>query len=270
MNKIKVALVQMPVVSDKMKNVKTAVQYVEKAKKQEVDLVVLPEMFCCPYETISFPLYAEKEGGTVFSMLSELAKENSIYLVGGSMPEIDENGKIYNTSYVFNREGLLIGKHRKAHLFDIQVEGGQCFKESDTLSPGNEITVFSTEFGKIGLAICYDFRFPELSRSMINKGAEMIIVPAAFNMTTGPAHWEILFRSRAIDNQVYTLGAAPARNPDASYVSYGNSIIVSPWGTVVAQLNEVEDLLISTLDLDLVQKIRRELPLLSHRRFHIY
>ena len=98
----------------------------------------------------------------------------------------------------------------------------------------------------------------------------MIIVPAAFNMTTGPAHWEILFRSRAIDNQVYTLGAAPARNPDASYVSYGNSIIVSPWGTVVAQLNEVEDLLISTLDLDLVQKIRRELPLLSHRRFHIY
>ena len=122
----------------------------------------------------------------------------------------------------------------------------------------------------MGLCICYDFRFPELSRLMVDRGAQVILVPAAFNMTTGPAHWEILFRTRALDNQVFTLGAAPSRDPSSGYTSYGNSIAVSPWGDVMDRLEEQEGMLLCTLDLDRVAQVRRELPLLAHRRKDVY
>jgi predicted amidohydrolase len=270
MNKPRVAAVQMNVNEDKMKNIANASTFIKKAAEQKADIVVLPEMFNCPYKTSNFPIYAEKEGGECYRLLSDLAAECGIYLVAGTMPERDNEGRVYNTSYAFDRKGQKIGKHRKMHLFDIAVEGGQCFKESETLTAGNEVTVFKTEFGKIGLAVCYDFRFPELSRLMVDEGAKAIIVPAAFNMTTGPAHWEVMFRSRAIDNQVYAIGTAPAREVNSCYTSYGNSIIVSPWGEVIARLDEKEGLLIETLDLDYVEKVRRELPLLAHRRKDIY
>jgi predicted amidohydrolase len=156
------------------------------------------------------------------------------------------------------------------HLFDIDVSGGQRFRESDTLSPGGQITVVETTFGKIGVAICYDLRFPELARLMALQGATILAYPGAFNMTTGPAHWEILFRTRALDNQVYVLGCAPARNETAGYISYGHSIAVSPWGKTVAQLDAREDCLLTELDLDEVERVRRELPLLQHRRTDVY
>ena len=171
---------------------------------------------------------------------------------------------------MFDREGKQIAKHRKVHLFDIDVKNGQQFKESDTLSAGLDVTVFNTEFGKVGLCICYDIRFPELSRLMVDQGAKMIIVPAAFNMTTGPSHWEILFRTRALDNQVYTLGVAPARNSNSGYTSWGHSVAVSPWGEVINQLGEYESNMIIEIDFDYVDKIRRELPMLKHRREDIY
>ena len=155
-------------------------------------------------------------------------------------------------------------------IFDIDVSGGQYFKESDTLIAGNDITVFDTEFGKIGVCICYDIRFVELSRIMALEGANIIIVPAAFNMTTGPAHWELSFRARALDNQVYTIGVAPARNQYAEYVSYGNSIVVSPWGEVITRLSEKEEIAFCDIDLNVVDKIRQELPILAHRREDIY
>ena len=156
------------------------------------------------------------------------------------------------------------------HLFDIDVKGGQYFKESETLTPGNQITVFDTEFGKIGLCICYDFRFPELARLMADQGAEVIIVPAAFNMTTGPLHWELMFRQRAVDNQVYTIGAAPARDMNAGYHSWGHSIAADPWGKVLMEMNEKPEVQVVELDLDEVKKVREQLPLLKHRREDIY
>jgi len=122
----------------------------------------------------------------------------------------------------------------------------------------------------MGLCICYDFRFPELARLMVNEGAKVILVPAAFNMTTGPAHWEIMFRQRAVDNQVFTIGAAPARDPAADYISWGHSIAVAPWGNVLVQLDDKEGYTVQTLDLGEVDKVRRELPLLAHRRSDIY
>ena len=270
MNKARIAMIQMHVEEDKLKNIANASELVKKAVEQGIDMAILPEMFNCPYKTTNFPIYAESDGGECYSRLSNLAKTYGIYLVAGTMPEKDNEGRVFNTSYVFDRQGCKIGKHRKMHLFDIAVEGGQCFKESETLTAGNEVTVFETEFGKMGLAICYDLRFPELSRLMVDKGAKVIIAPAAFNMTTGPAHWEIMFRSRAIDNQVYTIGTAPARDVSSCYTSYGNSMIVSPWGEVVVRMDEKEGFSIGTLELDYVEKVRKELPLLAHRRKDIY
>jgi predicted amidohydrolase len=156
------------------------------------------------------------------------------------------------------------------HLFDIDVEGGQYFKESDVLTPGKDVTVFDTEFCRIGLGICYDIRFPELSRLMVLEGAEVIIFPAAFNMTTGPAHWELNFRGRALDNQVYTIGVAPARDMESSYHSYGNSIVASPWGNVLNRMDEKEGFVVQEIDLDYVKKVREQLPLLKHLRRDIY
>lgn len=270
MNKIKIALIQTHVEENKFDNIKNASEFVKKATNEGCDIAILPEMFTTPYQTSNFPIYAEKEGEESFKLISKMAKDNHIYLVGGSIPEKDDNNLVYNTCYVFDREGNKIGKHRKVHLFDIDIEGGQTFKESDTLTAGNKVTVFDTEFGKIGLCICFDFRFPELARLMAQNGAKIMIVPAAFNMTTGPAHWDLMFRSRAVDNQVYTIGCAPSRDVNGCYVSYGNSIVVSPFGDIIYKMDEKEGYKIVEIDLDYVDKVRKELPLLSARRLDLY
>lgn len=262
MEKIKIAAIQMSTVADKMENVRTVKTYLEKIKDENPDFVILPEMFCCPYQTENFPIYAEKEGGPVWQQLSGYAKQYGIYLIGGSMPEKDAEGNVYNTSYIFDREGKQIGKHRKVHLFDIDVKGGQTFKESDTLTAGDSDTVFDTEFGKIGVMLCFDIRFPELSRMMVNDGAKVIFVPAAFNMTTGPAHWELSFRTRALDNQIYMVGCAPARDVSAGYISWGHSIVTDPWGRVIDMLDEKKGILLAELDMDYEEQVREELPLL--------
>ena len=270
MEKIKIAAIQMSTVADKMENVRTVKTYFEKIKDENPDFVILPEMFCCPYQTENFPIYAEKEGGPVWQQLSGYAKQYGIYLIGGSMPEKDAEGNVYNTSYIFDREGKQIGKHRKVHLFDIDVKGGQTFKESDTLTAGDSDTVFDTEFGKIGVMLCFDIRFPELSRMMVNDGAKVIFVPAAFNMTTGPAHWELSFRTRALDNQIYMVGCAPARDVSAGYISWGHSIVTDPWGRVTGMLDENEGILLAELDMDYEEQVREELPLLKSRRKDMY
>lgn len=270
MEKIKIAAIQMSTVADKMENVRTVKTYLEKIKDENPDFVILPEMFCCPYQTENFPIYAEKEGGPVWQQLSGYAKQYGIYLIGGSMPEKDAEGNVYNTSYIFDREGKQIGKHRKVHLFDIDVKGGQTFKESDTLTAGDSDTVFDTEFGKMGVMLCFDIRFPELSRMMVNDGARIVFVPAAFNMTTGPAHWELSFRTRALDNQIYMVGCAPARDVSAGYISWGHSIVTDPWGRVIDMLDEKEGILLAELDMDYEEQVREELPLLKSRRKDIY
>ena len=226
----------------------------------EVDFVMLPEIFTCPYDNNCFPQFAESGEGETYRFLSNLARERKAYVIGGSIPELDD-GKIYNTSYVFDRSGELIGKHRKIHLFDIDVKGGQYFKESDVLSPGREITVFDTEFGKMGVCICFDIRFPDLFIKMRRAGVKMVFVPAAFNMTTGPAHWETLLKSRALDQQIYVLGCSPARDERASYVAYGHSILTDPWGNVVCELGAEEGILSAQIDFGYVDSVREQIPL---------
>lgn len=267
---IRIAQLQLPVYTNKEDTYIHVTAACEKAAAAGADLIALPEMFCCPYETANFPLYAEKEGEATWQFAADLARRLGIYLSAGSMPEADEAGRVYNTAYIFDRQGRQIAKHRKMHLFDINVKDGQVFQESLTLTPGNEVTVFDTEFGRIGLCICYDFRFPELCRLMALQGALLILVPAAFNMTTGPAHWELTFRSQGLYNQVYTVGTSPARDLDASYHSWGHSIVCDPWGTVLSQLDENEDIQITEIDLAKVLQTREQLPLLKHRRTDLY
>ncbi|MBU5307395.1 carbon-nitrogen hydrolase family protein [Clostridioides mangenotii] len=269
MSKYKIAVCQMKTTDNKKQNIDNAVNMVNTAKNNEAELVILPEMFNCPYENKYFPEFAEEYPGVTSQAMSNLAKNNNIYLVAGSIPELCD-GNIYNTCYFFNKNGDLIGRHRKMHLFDIDVKNKVYFKESDTLSAGNKVTIVDTDLGKVGIAICYDIRFPELSRIMALEGAEIIILPAAFNMTTGPAHWELSVRMRALDNQVFFVGAAPARNNEASYTAYGNSRIANPWGEIIASADENECIIYADIDRTMINSIREQLPLLKHRRTDVY
>ncbi len=266
---MKTALIQMKVGPDKEANLKTAGHLVRQAGENGARIVVLPEMFCCPYDNRCFPAYAEPKGGRVYTALGQMAKSAGVTLVGGSFPERDGD-LLYNTCFVFDPEGREIARHRKAHLFDIDVEGGQRFHESEVFTPGDRVTVFSAEGHIFGLAICFDIRFAELFRCMSLAGAEAIFVPAAFNMTTGPMHWELSFRMRAVDNQLFTLGCAPARDEAASYVSYANSIVCSPWGRVLEGAGTEETVLYAELDLEETRRVRAQLPILSALRPELY
>lgn len=270
MKNFKVAVCQIKASGDKAANIEKARKMICESASNGASVVIFGEMFNCPYQSEFFPKFAETiPYGETYKMLSDAAAANNVYVIGGSMPELD-NGVIYNTSCSFNPKGELIGKHRKVHLFDIDLEGGLSFKESDSIGRGNEITVFDTEYCKIGVAICYDIRFPEQMRLMTLEGAEVIVVPAAFNMTTGPAHWELLFKTRAMDNQVFMIGVSPARDAEAKYVAYGNSIVVTPWADTIARADAGEEIIYAELDGKLIEKVRRELPLLMHRRTDLY
>ena len=264
-----VAQVQMRVTRDKAENIAAACRLIRRAAEQGAEFVMLPEMFCCPYENGAYRPYGEEQDGPAQRALSALAAELGIWIVGGSIPELEGN-RVYNTSFVYDSTGRQVARHRKMHLFDISVEGGQTFRESDTLSPGGEITVFDTPWGKMGLCICFDLRFEELTRLMALRGARVIFVPAAFNMTTGPAHWELLFRQRAVDNQLFTVGTSPARSESETYVAWGHSIVCDPWGSVLHQCGAEEEISITSLDLHRVESVRRQLPILRARREDIY
>ena len=270
MNKIKLALCQMNVVDDKERNLKKATSMIGDSVDGNADFIILPEMFNCPYSNDKFIEYGEEEHGShTLNTISKLAKANSVYILAGSIPE-REGDRLYNTSYLFDKTGDIIAKHRKMHLFDIDVKDRITFKESDVLTAGDEFTVVDTDFGKIGIGICYDVRFVELARIMVEKGALALFYPGAFNQATGPAHWELLFRSRALDNQVFCIGVAPALNLDASYHSYGHSIVANPWGEVIAQAGEKEELIICEIDLDEIKKVREEIPVLKNKRKDLY
>ncbi len=267
--KFKLGIIQMKVSETKSISVDKAIDNITYMADKGAQVVVLPEMFNCPYETHRFPEYAEPVNGTTYRKLAEIAKTKKVYLIAGSMPEMEEN-KLDNTTYVCDPEGREIGTHRKRHLFEIDIINGQYFREAETLTAGESVTVVDTEFGKIGIAICFDVRFPELARLMAEMGAKILVYPAAFNMTTGPAHWELLFRARAVDQQVFTVGCAPARDYDSNYISYGNSIVVNPWGDVIGRLNDEEGYLFGEIDLSEVAYIRNQLPLTRSIRKDVY
>lgn len=294
----RVALLQVPVTESKSKNLKTASDYLQKAHDAGAKLTVLPEIWNSPYATSAFGDYAEvlpnvgdklKEDedstednwGESPRLLMTLAKQYNMYIVGGSIPETTSDNKIYNTCLIINPSGEVVGKHRKVHLFDIDVPGGICFKESDTLSAGDGVTYFEVDgLGKIGVGICYDIRFPEFAMLLTQHyGCKILIYPGAFNLTTGPAHWELLQRARAVDGQCYVLTASPARTSPPSddddtkyphYSAWGHSTAVSPWGEVIATCDEQPAMVVTDLDMTKVEEMRMAIPTMNQKRNDLY
>ena len=259
-------LCQMATRVAKEENLRQAQQMVQQAAREGCRLVVLPEMFSCPYQAVLFPEYAEPAEGETVSRMSAWARESGVVLVGGSIPECDEAGRVYNTSFVFDEQGVLLGRHRKMHLFDVDIAGGTCFRESDTLTAGNELTLCETSVGVLGVGICYDMRFGAMAGEMVRRGADLLIYPAAFGWTTGPAHWELTLRARAVDHQVFVVGAAPAKLAGSVYEAYGHSLVADPWGRILFQADETEQLVKVEIDRAVQAKVRAELPLLQHLR----
>ncbi len=260
---MKLSLIQMKVEGCKQENYSTVTRLIAGIKDPGV--VVLPEMWVCPYDISLFPSYAETEEGETASFLSETARKFGIYLVGGSVPEISQ-GLLYNTCYVFNTKGERIALYRKIHLFDVVLPTGHRITESKTLTPGNAVALFSLGEWKAGVIICFDLRFPEILRTLEQKGAEVVMVPSVFSVSTGKEHWEGLLRIRAVDNQIYIAGVSPAREETALNPSYANSMIVDPWGKVINRGETQECVVSGTLDKTRIRQIRQEFPLRKQYR----
>lgn len=191
-------------------------------------------------------------------------------LCAGSIPERAPDGKIYNTSVVYGPDGELLTKHRKMHLFDIDIPGKITFKESETLSAGSELATFDTPYGKFGVGICYDLRFPHLALLLRQAGCQFLVYPGAFNTTTGPAHWELLQRARALDTQCYVATVSPARNPDSKYQAWGHSTAVNPWGEVLATTDEKAGIVYADCPLPRISEIRAQIPVGIQQRTDLY
>ncbi|CAG8440544.1 6147_t:CDS:10 [Scutellospora calospora] len=243
----KIACIQLAVSSDKSKNLINAKNKILEASKNGAKIICLPECFNSLYGVKYFDQYAENiPNGESVKVLSEAAKESKAYIIGGSIPEReDSTGKLYNTCTVYDPEGSLIAKHRKVHLFDIDIPGKMTFKESDSISPGNSLTHFDTRC----IAMFY---------------------PGAFNMTTGPLYWELLQKARALDNQFYVVTCSPARDTNASYVAWGHSTVVSPHGTIIATTDHEEATIYADIDLDDMKSFRQSIPLTLQKRHDIY
>jgi predicted amidohydrolase len=243
--------------------------FVRRAAADGAAVVALPEMWNCPYENRYFREYAEPADGETVEFMAKLAAECGVYLVGGSIPELDGD-KLRNTSFIFSADGSLLGRFSKMHMFDVDIEGGVTFKESATLTAGTSLTVVDTEFGKIGVAICYDARFPEMFRIMADAGAHLVVMPASFSPVTGAAHWDILMQSRAVDEQIYIAACSPAPDPAAPYQAFGHSCIVNPWGSFVTYAGTDETIASGSIDLDYMAKIRAQIPVRNQRQYDYY
>ncbi len=268
MSILKAALCQFSAAREAEATKEKAARMIREAAENGAQLIVLPEMWCCPYTPRAFRPYAEADGGRTQAFLSALARETGVVLAGGSIPE-REGGKLYNTAFIYGPDGRELARHRKAHLFDVDIPGMR-FKESDSFAPGDAVTVFDTPFGKMGAAVCFDLRFPELFRAMTERGARIVLLPAQFNLKTGPRHWELLLRARAADNQLFVLGCAAARDESSPYTCWGHSTAVDPFGMVCASCDETEQILYAALDMDEIDEARRQIPTLSALREDLY
>jgi len=190
----------------------------------------------------------------------------------GSIPERDDAdpNKVYNTLTAYTPDGKLVALHRKLHLFDINIPGKIRFMESETLTGGASLNYFDSDFARIGLGICYDVRFPEMAMIAARNGAHMMIYPGAFNLTTGPLHWELLQRARAVDNQIFVSMCSPARDLSAGYHAWGHSMVVDPMGEVIAETGHDEDIIYATIDPKRMEEARAGIPVTTQRRFDVY
>jgi predicted amidohydrolase len=265
---IRVAAVQMNACLNKRENLLRAERLVHHAASEGAQLVVLPELFSAYGWLAEVRQQAEPIPGPTSTQLSAWAANHGIYLCGGSLAEqADDPTKAYNTSLLFGPQGELLAKYRKIHLFDIDLAGVCQVRESDEILPGNSPVCFDTPLGSLGLAICYDLRFPELFRQLANCGMEILLFPSAFTATTGRAHWETLLRARAIENQAFVIAANQAGTHPGGLKSFGHSCVIDPWGNVLAAAAEEEETTVfATISGDSLRQVRQQLPALKNRR----
>jgi deaminated glutathione amidase len=265
----RVAAVQMVSGADTETNLAAAAQLISAAVSAGAEFVVLPENFAIMPTRDAGQLHVmERDGdGPIQEFLSAQAHQNHIWLVGGSIPLVSSQpSKVRAACLLFNDRGERIARYDKLHLFDVKLDNGEEYSESLTIEPGESVVVVDSPLGRLGLTICYDLRFPELFREMLDQGAEIFSVPSAFTATTGKVHWEILLRARAIENLAYVIGAGQGGSHTSGRETYGDSMVIDPWGKVINRLAWGPGIVIADIDRLRLEKLRRSLPSIEHRR----
>lgn len=263
-HKTTIAAAQMCAGPDKAANLAIAGRLATEAASRGAQLVVLPEVFAWSGPQAEEPSVAETIPGPTCEAIGALATRLGIYVVAGSILERAGDDKVFNTCVLLGPDGAIRATYRKIHLFDVDLPGRVTVRESDTRQPGDAPVVAETSVGKLGLSICYDLRFPELYRHLAHRGASLLVVPAAFTTPTGSAHWEVLLRARAIENQSYVIAANQYGPGLGGTTNYGNSMIIDPWGTVLARAGDREAIVLADIDSEYLNRVREELPALRH------
>lgn len=270
MKKYMIALIQMDTQNNKDENLRTACEFIDEAATHGVKMVCFPEVMNLIGRNTGKGGGKESVPGYTTDILCKKAREHGIYIHGGSLTEeIPGEKGSRNTSVLISPEGEIQAVYRKLHMFDITLADGTPFNESDKVEPGKEIITAETELGTLGMSICYDIRFPELYRIMALRGAQVIFTPASFTMPTGKDHWETILRTRAIENGCYIVAAGQIGVKPA-YTAYGNSMVVDPWGTVIARAKDMPGITYGEIDLDYLERIRAQIPSLQNRRTDLY
>ena len=268
--KLRVAAIQMSSTPDKEGNKETAEALIREAVSAGADLVALPELWSCHGFDEAYRENAEPVPGPTTDFLGELARELGVYVLGGSILEGDPGAqRLSNTSTFFDPSGEMTAVYRKIHLFDVKVSDRE-YLESANIAPGSEIVTAKAGAATLGLSVCYDVRFPELYRLLALRGAEILAVPAAFTLQTGKDHWELLLRARAVENQAFVVAPAQWGQKADGRWTYGRSMIVDPWGTVLATCPDRDGHALATMDLDYLDRFRAEFPAFTNRRPETY
>jgi predicted amidohydrolase len=266
------AVVQLCARQDVQENLEKSSNLVARAAARGARLVLLPENFAYIRSLkdklgLAEPMPGEGPPGPMLSAMIQAARDNGVYLVLGGTPiRSPDPGRFYNTSILLDPQGQVLACYRKIHLFDVNIPHGAVFTESDWVVPGDRPVTAQVLGRTLGFSICYDLRFPELYRQLTDRGAEVLLAPAAFTLHTGKEHWFPLLRTRAIESQCYLLAAAQQGHHAPGRDSFGHSCIVDPWGAIVAQAPDTDGIAVAELDFDYLARVRRELPALAHRR----
>ncbi len=262
------ALVQLTSTDNLPENLESARRGVREAAERGAEFIALPENFAFLRREGNPIPCAQSLDGEIVGCVRELASRHRVPILAGTFAEtIEGDQRVYNTSALISETGQIVAVYRKIHLFDVDLgESGGVFRESAFTAPGEEIVVAETAFGKVGLSVCYDVRFPELYREMAARGADWITVPSAFAPETGKVHWEVLLRARAIENQAFVLAPAQCgrHSPDRS--SHGRSLVIDPWGRILAEAGDEPAVIVADCDLAALKRVRASLPALLHRR----
>ena len=266
--KIKVACVQLRASDDMRENIATASSLIRQAAKDGAHFIATPEntnLMALDGGAKLDQTFAEKDDPTV-PAFAALANDLNVWLLAGSVAIKVSDSKTANRSYLFGPDGKIEARYDKIHLFDVDVGGGETYRESDTVAPGGEAVVVSLPWGRIGLSVCYDLRFPQLYRTLAKAGAEILMVPSAFTVPTGKAHWHTLLKARVIENEAFVMAPAQGGTHANGRKTYGHSLIISPWGEILAEAGDDPGIIAAEIDLAEIAAVRSRLPALQHDR----